>query len=1003
MKQKKNTEDTDLFSVFEEPTKPKKRKFVAPVEEEIEIPAPIEKETKKQKITKEDKTEEKEEEKKEEKKEEEITVAAPFLVSRQSCVHEVALPPNFKGEDPLKQKIPDYKPAKEYPYKLDAFQQASVDALECKQSVLVSAHTSAGKTTVAEYAISMALRDGSRCIYTSPIKALSNQKYRDFCEEYEDVGLMTGDVTISPNASVMVMTTEILRSMLYRGSELLNEVSWVVFDEVHYMRDKERGVVWEETMILLPNSVRYVFLSATIPNSMEFASWIAKLKGQPVHVIYTEYRPTPLQQYIFPYGSDGIHLIIDEKGKFKEDNFKKAKSQISNDTRKQKNDAYKIVKMIMDRNYQPAIIFSFSKKECEEKAMQMSKLDFNDEEEKALVEEVFRNAIDALSDDDKKLPQVEHMLPLLKRGIGIHHSGLLPVIKEVIEILFQEGLCKALFSTETFSLGLNMPARTVVFTSLEKFDGEKNRVVTSGEYIQMSGRAGRRGIDDKGIVIMMLNNKVDQSEVRNLFTGKADPLNSAFRLSYYMILNLLRVEEITPEYIMERSFYQHQMEKNKPVLEQQLLQLTYDKDQIVIDNPQEVSSFYSLNEQMNELKKQLRTFITNPVFILPFMQPGRLVYVRDGDDDWGWGCVVNFQKKKISGTKTPQAKDYIVDVFLECEKIEIGSKGKPKPQKDGEMMVIPIQMNLIESISSVRIFVSKDLKTEENKRGIKSRIDEIKSRFAKQNGVPLLDPIVDMGIKDKTIKKKIQKINELEESIRSHSLYKKEISELYDSFIKKKDLESEVFELKQKIKSIGQVALTDELKKRLRVLRRLECTDSENVIQLKGRVACEISTSHELIMTEMVLNGVFNDLTPEVCLSLLSCLVYQTNQKDKTIKLPDELEKPFQLLQDSARRVGKVTEESKLPIDIDEFVNSFSPGLMEVTYAWAKGAKFYEICKMTDEFEGSIVRMMRRLEELLRQMAVSARVIGDANLETKFLDAITKLKRDIVFSSSLYL
>ncbi|KAJ2371974.1 ATP-dependent RNA helicase mtr4, partial [Coemansia sp. RSA 2603] len=318
------------------------------------------------------------------------------------------------------------------------------------------------------------------------------------------------------------MTTEILRSMLYRGSEVMREVAWVVFDEIHYMRDKERGVVWEETIILLPHQVRFVFLSATIPNAMQFAEWITKTHEQPCHVVYTDYRPTPLQHYLFPQGGDGIHLVVDEKGQFREANFQRAISalqdaqgQAADDvsgvgkgkqkggkTNKgkqgSKSDIYKIIKVIMVRNYHPVIVFCFSKRECEGLALQMSKLDFNVEAEKQMVTEVFTNAISSLNEEDRSLPQIENILPLLKRGIGIHHSGLLPILKEVIEILFQEGLLKCLFATETFSIGLNMPARTVVFTSVRKFDGKDFRWVMSGEYIQMSGRAGRRGLDDRG-------------------------------------------------------------------------------------------------------------------------------------------------------------------------------------------------------------------------------------------------------------------------------------------------------------------------------------------------------------------------------------------------------------------------------------------------------------------------------------------------------------------------
>jgi ATP-dependent RNA helicase DOB1 len=275
------------------------------------------------------------------------------------------------------------------------------------------------------------------------------------------------------------MTTEILRSMLYRGSEILREVKWVIYDEIHYMRDKERGVVWEESIILLPHKVRFVFLSATIPNAREFAEWIAKIHSQTCHVVYTDFRPTPLQHFIYPSGGDGVFLVVDERGRFRDDNFNKAMAALGGSaladaiddagkgggrkgggggrgkptTAGAQSDLYRIVKMVMERSYDPVIVFSFSKRECEQYALQIARLDITSAEEKALIERVFVNAVDSLSEDDRKLPQIGAMLPLLKRGIGIHHGGLLPILKEVIEILFQESLLKILFATETFSMG----------------------------------------------------------------------------------------------------------------------------------------------------------------------------------------------------------------------------------------------------------------------------------------------------------------------------------------------------------------------------------------------------------------------------------------------------------------------------------------------------------------------------------------------------------------------
>lgn len=402
--------------------------------------------------------------------------------------------------------------------------------------------------------------------------------------------------------------------MLYRGSEIMREVAWVIFDEIHYMRDASklyqftllirllltvhvaRGVVWEETIILLPDKVRYVFLSATIPNAMQFAEWVTKMHNQPCHVVYTDFRPTPLQHYFHPAGAEGIHLIVDEKGVFREENFQKAMSNIAEKKgddpadamakRKGKgkdkklnkggtkgpSDIQKIVRMIMLKNYNPVIVFSFSKRECENCALQMQKLSFNDDSEKEMVSKVFDSAIEMLSEEDRQLPQIINILPLLRRGIGVHHSGLLPILKETIEILFQEGLIKVLFATETFSIGLNMPAKTVVFTSVRKFDGFSQRWLTPSEFVQMSGRAGRRGLDDRGIVIMMIGEEMDPAVAKEIVRGEQDRLNSAFHLGYNMVLNLLRVEGISPEFMLERCFYQFQntasvstLEKRTPI------------------------------------------------------------------------------------------------------------------------------------------------------------------------------------------------------------------------------------------------------------------------------------------------------------------------------------------------------------------------------------------------------------------------------------------------------
>lgn len=711
--------------------------------------------------------------------------------------HQVALPLDKEiNYVPISKHIRPEKPAREWPFKLDPFQEVSIASIERNESVLVSAHTSAGKTVVAEYAIAQSLKNNQRVIYTSPIKALSNQKYREFAAEFGDVGLMTGDVTINPTATCLVMTTEILRSMLYRGSEITREVAWVVFDEIHYMRDKSRGVVWEETIILLPDRCRYVFLSATIPNAMQFAEWITKTHGQPCHVVYTDFRPTPLQHYFFPAGADGIHLVVDEKGHFREENFNKAMATIAEKQgddpadamarrkgqgknkklnkggTKGPSDIYKIVKMIMMKNYNPVIVFSFSKNMCESYALQMSNMAFNEDSEKAMVQKVFDSALEMLTEEDKKLPQIQNILPLLKRGIGIHHSGLLPILKETIEILFQEGLIKVLFATETFSIGLNMPAKTVVFTSVRKFDGVSQRWVSPSEFVQMSGRAGRRGLDDRGIVIMMIEEKMEPAIAKEIVRGEQDKLNSAFYLGYNMILNLMRVEGISPEFMLERCFFQFQNSASVPQLERERSELEEQMEQMKITDEDTIKEYYDLRKQIETYSQDMKSVIAHPNYCLPFMQPGRLVRIKYQDMDFGWGAVVNFVERKFGKHDRPKnlspQESYIIDTLLVVADTSSsatrthqnipGGIRPPAPGEEGQMQVVPCMLTCIDSIGHVRVVLPKDLKPAQDRAYVRKALNEVKRRFP--DGMPILDPIENMGIKDASFKNLLRVGNE---------------------------------------------------------------------------------------------------------------------------------------------------------------------------------------------------------------------------------------------------
>ncbi|EEF31007.1 helicase, putative [Ricinus communis] len=922
----------------------------------------------------------------------EVAVPIGYVSTKEESIHGTLSNPEFNGDN-----------AKTYPFELDPFQKVSVACLERNESVLVSAHTSAGKTAVAEYAIAMAFRDKQRVIYTSPLKALSNQKYRELHQEFQDVGLMTGDVTLSPNASCLVMTTEILRGMLYRGSEILKEVAWVIFDEIHYMKDRERGVVWEESIIFLPPEIKMVFLSATMSNATEFAEWICHLHKQPCHVVYTDFRPTPLQHYVFPMGGVGLYLVVDENEQFREDNFVKLQDTFTKqkvgDWNKSSNgkgsgriakagnasagsDIYKIVKMIMERKFQPVIVFSFSRRECEQHAMSMSKLDFNTQEEKDVVEQVFKNAILCLNEEDRDLPAIELMLPLLQRGIAVHHSGLLPVIKELVELLFQEGLVKALFATETFAMGLNMPAKTVVFTAVKKWDGDSHRYIGSGEYIQMSGRAGRRGKDDRGICIIMIDERMEMNTIKDMILGKPAPLVSTFRLSYYSILNLMRRAEgqFTAEHVIKNSFHQFQYEKALPDIGKKVSKLEEEAAVLDASGEAEVAEYHNLKLEMAQLEKKMMAEITRPERILYYLCTGRLIRVREGGTDWGWGVVVNVVKKPAAGLGTLPSRGggYIVDTLLHCSPAssESGSRPRPcppRPGEKGEMHVVPVQLPLISALSKVRISVPSDLRPLEARQSILLAVQELGTRFP--DGLPKLNPVKDMKIEDPEIVDLVNQIENMEKKLHAHPLHKSQDMNQIRNFQRKAEVNHEIQQLKSKMRDSQLQKFRDELKNRSRVLKRLGHIDADGVVQLKGRAACLIDTGDELLVTELMFNGTFNDLDHHQVAALASCFI-PVDKSNEQIHLRSELAKPLQQLQESARKVAEIQYECKLDVNVDEYVEStVRPFLMDVVYCWSKGASFADVIQMTDIFEGSIIRSARRLDEFLNQEKVIYRLL----------------------------
>ena len=451
--------------------------------------------------------------------------------------------------------------------KLDRFQEEAIAAINRDTSVIVTAPTGAGKTVIAEYAVEKCIQEDRRVIYTAPIKALSNQKYRDFYAEYgEKIGIVTGDVVLNPYAQVLLMTTEIFRNTIFDDIEKLQDVSYVIFDEIHYINDIERGTVWEESLIFAPQHIKFVCLSATIPNINPFTEWMQSVRDIHIEIVEELKRPVPLEHHLYfkDYGVGSVAHIAALRNISKRD-ARQRKSDPPDDKKTQALPPdfteTKLIPHLRRKKQLPCLYFCFSRKGCEENAKSLvygSQLQLLDKKQKTQILRQF----DALCHqfdivEEKKITEFRR---LVSCGIAYHHAGMLPTLKEVVERLFTSGLIQLLFTTETFAVGINMPACSAVFDSLEKFDGFGFRYLKTREYHQMAGRAGRRGIDTIGYVYAQIEPAyVDSGEVRSVISEKIEPIESQFNLSYSSILNLYQKygDDIYDVYTMSLNNHQN--------------------------------------------------------------------------------------------------------------------------------------------------------------------------------------------------------------------------------------------------------------------------------------------------------------------------------------------------------------------------------------------------------------------------------------------------------------
>lgn len=1007
-------------------------------------------------------------------------------------------------------------PAMAFPFTLDDFQQQAVARLERSESIFVAAHTSAGKTVCAEYAIALCKQHCTRCIYTSPIKALSNQKFRDFCQKFgaENVGLVTGDMQINVDDSTcLIMTTEILRSMLYRGADLIRDIEWVVFDEVHYVNDSERGVVWEEVIIMLPQYVNMIFLSATTPNTIEFSDWIGRTKRKPVHVIRTSYRPVPLSHYL--WAGLKLHKIMEGKSGFVELGHKEASKSLK-PTKEAKGEKPKrptgtgsknlawqqsgskadwmsLIRYLEREGLTPTVTFSFSKKKCEEIANMLRSLDLNTASERSAIQGFTIQTVARLSPNDAQLPQVLTVCEMVTRGIGIHHGGLLPILKEMVEILFSRNLIKVLFATETFAMGVNMPARSVVFNAIRKHDGAQFRELEPGEYTQMAGRAGRRGLDKVGTVIVCCFGETPPPVpiLRNMLTGSSTKLQSQFRLTYNMILNLLRVEDMSVEGMIKRSFSEFATQRALAANEYPKLLCKGEKTLAKLDaqfrddvdsrlGAEDLEEYFEVSSALLTVNDELLSYVldTSGGDRGNLFMPGRVLLVSAA--------------RKHGYVRTPAIIVKGPDLHKESERsliclVLLPETYLPPNQKEGsnaafssEVSTKPgainfigeakrrfyaihkIGLNEIILVSSVKrkIDPSTLLLQEADsttKRilsdpfanttavggkndfdffaGMKSRTERSDDTFSakktvnKVNEAQVLDEVVAFLVEAERMERQgslelmdirecakqgkdvieyrhhCDKMEELVVLMRTFSShFHPAIETHYAAFERKETLRSRIHTLRHLL-SNESLQLFPDFLQRKSVLETLGYVDEKETVCVKGRVACEVNTCQELIATEMVFEGVLNELEPAEIVAALSALVYQekSGNDDFDSELPVQLLNCCKLMQKIATNLGQLQKEHGLDVDPAEYCDgSLKFGLVHVVYEWALGVSFKNICDLTDVQEGSIVRCITRLDELCREIRNCARVVGNPTLYRKMEAASMAIKRDIVFASSLY-
>ncbi|MCC3771983.1 RNA helicase [Streptomyces sp. UNOC14_S4] len=906
-----------------------------------------------------------------------------------------------------------------YDFELDPFQIEACKALEAGKGVLVAAPTGSGKTIVGEFAVHLALTQGRKCFYTTPIKALSNQKYSDLVKRYgvDRVGLLTGDNSVNPDAPVLVMTTEVLRNMLYAGSQALDGLGHVVMDEVHYLSDRFRGAVWEEVIIHLPASVTLVSLSATVSNAEEFGDWLDTVRGD-TEVIVSEHRPVPLWQHVLAgrrmydlfeekEGATGTRREVNpdlvrlarmensrpfggrerRKGKMlreaDRERERRQRSRIWTPSR------VEVIERLDAEGLLPAITFIFSRAGCEAAVQQClyAGLRLNDAEARLKVRQIVEERTASIPDEDLHVLGYFEWLEGLERGIAAHHAGMLPTFKEVVEELFVKGLVKAVFATETLALGINMPARSVVLEKLVKWNGEQHADITPGEYTQLTGRAGRRGIDVEGHAVVLWQRAMDPAALAGLAGTRTYPLRSSFKPSYNMAVNLVsQYGRHRSRELLETSFAQFQADKSVVGISRQVQR----NEEGLAGYREAITCHLGDFEEYARLRRELKDRETEiakqgagqrraaAAAALEKLKPGDVIHVPTGKYA-GLALVLD---PGLPAGRTNRHRGF--DPYDGPRPLVLTAERQVK-------RLAPIDFPVpVEPLERMRVPKSFNPRSPQSRRDLASALRTkaghiVPDRHRKQRSAAVDD----------------REINRLRTEIRAHPCHGCDDREDHARWAERYHrLLRDTRQLERRIEGrTNTIARTFDricaLLSDLGYLRGDEVTED-------GRRLARLYGELDLLASECLRDGVWDGLAPAELAACASALVYEARMADDAAppRLPAG---PAQAaLGEMVRIWGRLDAlEEQHKINQAEGVGQREPdlGFAWAAYRWAQGHGLDEVLRDIEMPAGDFVRWCKQLIDVLGQIAAAAP--GGSAVARNARKAVDGLLRGVVAYSSV--